>query len=106
MTLDDLIGKLDAAGATYHVVRSGRGGYVMIPQGARVLGAWPDRDGENVFWLGECCDSGATRKTALNSGEWNFGGDRLWFLIEDGGKGRDGGLAREGPPSGHHFIQQ
>jgi len=82
MKLDQLVGTLADAGAVHHLVRQNRGGYVVCPQGVRVLGAWPNGEIDNVFWVADCCKSAQTLKTAIDSGEWNFGGDRLWYSPE------------------------
>ena len=75
-------GFLEAAGAAHHVVRQNRGGYLVCPQGARVLGACPGPDDDNVFWTADCCNTAQALKAAIDSGEWNFGGDRLWLSPE------------------------
>ncbi len=82
MKLDQLTDTLGRAGVGHHVVRQGRGGYVICPQGARVLGAWPGPDDDNVFWLAACCSTAESLKAAVDSGDWNLGGDRLWFSPE------------------------
>jgi len=82
MKLDQLVEVLQGAGAAHHVVRRGQGGYVVFPQGARVLGAWPDGQDENIFWTADRCQSGRTLAEALQAKEWNYGGDRLWFSPE------------------------
>lgn len=82
MRLDRLTEVVSSAGAVHHVVRQNRGGYVVVPQGARILGAWPNPDVDNVFWTADCCATGESLKAAIESDEWNLGGDRLWYSPE------------------------
>jgi len=82
MTLEMLTDILSAAGGEHHVIRRGGGAYVVIPQGARILGVYPSSDGSNLFWGGEPCGTSESFKAAVAGELWNFGGDRLWFSPE------------------------
>lgn len=82
LKLDQLTEVVSSAEMAHHVVRQGRGAYVVLPRGARILGAWPNQDVDNIFWTADCCVSSESLASAVESGDWNLGGDRLWYSPE------------------------
>jgi hypothetical protein len=79
---------LDETGQTYEVLPcsiSGpaKGAAVVTAFGGRVLGLFPDEEGENFFWTNPALDTIAGAKKLFTEPGWkNIGGDRSWIAPE------------------------
>ncbi|MCC6127241.1 MAG: hypothetical protein IT426_19950 [Pirellulales bacterium] len=56
---------------------------LMLPYGARVLGLFPARGGDNFYWTHPALDRAETARTLFSQEIWhNTGGDRTWIAPE------------------------
>jgi hypothetical protein len=79
---------LDETGQAYEVLPCsvsdpGDGAAVVTAFGGRVLGLFPDEEGENFFWTNPALDSVSGAKQLFGEPGWkNIGGDRSWIAPE------------------------
>ncbi|MBI4550842.1 MAG: hypothetical protein HY710_01095 [Candidatus Latescibacteria bacterium] len=71
---------LDAAGHPPITLRAAGGGSALVlPFGARVIGLFPQDDGESVFWVNPRLTRVETARELFRANEWIIkGGDRTW----------------------------
>jgi hypothetical protein len=75
---------LSEAGERYHVLPLQGDACALITQrGGRVLGLFPTRDSQNLFWTNSAAfDSVEAFKKFTGEGGWNLGGERIWIAPE------------------------
>jgi len=69
MKAKELIESLYTAGMENHVLTAAGGQMVAGLRGGRVMGIFPDTDGENLLWTPD----------KMKLSDWNVGGDRTWL---------------------------
>lgn len=84
MKLPALRGCLRELGWRHTILEHATGGIVVaLERGARILGVYPDAEGDNLVWVcPDLADREAAESRFSQTPGWNTGGERCWLSPE------------------------